>query len=320
LPEPWNDAAWKPGNRLSLLTADERAPFRLLSRFAPAQEVVDSNDTLSSHSFATQLGVPLRISPEGILLATARINTTQFSTGAVLPVSGMSIPDNLWDVRFGLFGTRKLSNGWQVGGLFNLGSASDELFNSVDELTLTSLAFVSIPVRGRDAWNLSLFYSPTSQIAFPIPGVAYVWRPSDQLEAQIGLPASLVYAPNDTFLFRARYTPVTDVFVEARQKLLGRWELFSRYQIINESYFLANRENRRDRFFQFEHQLSSGLSYHLPAGFTFDLSAGYLFGRRYFQDSDFDLGSKDLVQVDSGVVYSAQFIWTRSSSTQDHGE
>jgi len=297
--------------RLSLLTAAERAPFRLLTTFAPSELVHGTNESLSVRSLAAQLAFPLRIYPNGILLGTSTINHTRLGTGAVLPQSGTEVPNELWDVRAGMFLTRELASGWKVGGMFNFGSASDEPFHSEDELTLASLGFVSVPTHNRDAWTFSLFYSPTSQLNFPIPGIAYVWRPNDELEAQIGLPASLIYAPNDSFSFRARYTPVTDVLVEARRGLGADWSLFTRYQIINETYFLAERSNREDRFFQFEQQIAVGISRSLPAGFSLDLSAAYLWDRRFFHSSDFDLRSDDLIKIDPTVSYSLQLIWNR---------
>lgn len=297
--------------RLALLTDAERAPFRLTTRFAPKESIRDSDDSLASRSIASQVGFPLRIYDDGILLGTSSLKYTRLSTDAVLPRSGMSVPGELWDVRAGMFLTRELASGWTVGGLFNFGSASDQPFNSADELTLASLGFLSVPVKNRDAWNFSLFYSPTSQLAFPIPGIAYLWRPNDELEAQIGLPASLTYKPSDSFSFRARYTPVTDVFVEARQAVAADWSVFTRYQIVNETYFLADRSEREDRFFQFEQQVGAGLSRQLPAGFSFEIGAAYLFDRRFFHSSDFDLGSDDQIEVDPTVSYSIQLIWNR---------
>jgi hypothetical protein len=296
-------------SRIERLIQNERAPFRLLTQYAPTQDVVDSADTLASRSIATQIGFPLQISENGILLGIASLKYTRLSSQAALPVSGADIPDELWDARAGVFITRDLNNGWEIGGLFNLGTASDQPFNSIDELTLTTLGFLNVPARERDSWIFSLFYSPTSQIRFPIPGIAYAWRPNDQWEAQIGLPASLTYAPNDRFSFRARYTPVTDVFVEARQMLDHHWSLFGRYQILNETYFLADRDDREDRFFVFEQQLAAGLSRQLPKGFSLELSAGYLFDRSFLQSDNFDLNAPDKIDVDAGVVYSMQVIW-----------
>jgi len=308
-PVPLHAERPQPSDRLGLLTAAERAPFRFVTSFAPERSVRDSADTLSIHSIAAQIGFPLQIYDNGMLIGTSSFRYTRLSTDAVLPQSGTSIPDELWDIRVGLLTTRDLSNGWKVGGLFNIGSASDQPFESFDVLTLMSLGFLNVPARNQDSWNFSLIYSPTSQIRFPIPAIAYVWRPNDQLEAQIGLPASLTYAPNDSFSFRARYTPVTDVFVEARQMLSRDWSLFGRYQIVSDTYFLADRADREARFFQFEQQLSAGLSRQLPKGFSLDLSAGYLFDRRLFQSEDFDLNSNDMIDIESGVAYTLQLIW-----------
>ncbi len=307
-PQAENDSL-NLGGRLNLLTQAEQAPFRLFANYAPRQSVRDSNETLSANSVGGQFGAPLRIYTDGIWLATASFKTTELSTTAVLPVSGTPIPERLWDIRTGMFFTRKLRNGWTVGGLFNFGSASDEPYNSVDELTFTSIGFVNIPAQNRDTWDFSFFYSPTSQLAFPIPGLAYHWRPNDQFEAQIGLPASVVYTPNDSFVFRARYTPLTDVLVEMRQAIDRDWGFFARYQITNENYFLAGRSDRDLLFTQFEQQVAAGINFNFENGFSFELSAGYLFDRRFFLDTDFDLNSRDLIKVESGAIFTAQLVW-----------
>ena len=297
------------GGRLSLLTQAERAPFRLFANYAPRQSVRNSPESLSANSIGGQVGAPLQIYTDGIWLATASFKTTELSTNAVLPVSGTPIPERLWDIRTGMFFTRKLRNEWTVGGLFNFGSASDAPYNSVDELTFTSIGFINIPARDRDTWDFSFFYSPTSQLAFPIPGLAYHWRPNNQFEAQIGLPASVVYAPNESFVFRARYTPLTDVLVEMRQAIDRDWGFFARYQVMNENYFLAGRSDRDLLFTQFEQQVVAGINFNFANGFTLDLSAGYLFDRRFFLDTDFDLNSPDLIKVESGANFSAQLVW-----------
>lgn len=296
-------------DRLNALSDAERAPFRLFTHYVPSRSVRNSPSNLSAHTVGGQIGVPLRIYTDGIWLATASFQTTELSTSAVLPVSGTPIPDRLWDIRNGMFFSRKLANDWRVSGLFNFGSASDEPYNSSSELTFTALGFINIPARDLDTWDISFFYSPTSPIPFPIPGLAYHWRPNDQFAAQIGLPASLIYSPNDSFVLRARYTPVAEVLVEANQAIDRDWGVFVRYRVGTQNYFLAGRADRELLFTQFEQQIVTGLSFHFENGFTLDLSAGYLFDRRFFLDTGFDLNAKDLIRVESGAILSAQLIW-----------
>jgi hypothetical protein len=62
-------------------------------------------------------------------------------------------------------------------------------------------------------------------------------------------------------------------------------------------------------FTTFEQQAVAGLTFNFENGFSLDLSVGYLFDRRFFLDSDFDLNSKDLIKVESGVIFAAQLIW-----------
>ena len=86
--------------------------------------------------------------------------------------------------------------GWRsfatLGGTFLFGSASDKPFHAGRDLTLMAILFATVPARNdRDDWSFSLFYSPTSQLPYPLPGIAYVWKPDETFEAKIGLPAGL---------------------------------------------------------------------------------------------------------------------------------
>jgi len=93
----------------------------------------------------------------------------------VLPDSGLPVPDQFWDIEVGTMHIRELADGWRAGGMLRVGSPSDQPFAALRDMTVTLLGFLTIPSGQRDAWNFSLFYSPTGQIVWPIPGVAYVF-------------------------------------------------------------------------------------------------------------------------------------------------
>lgn len=207
---------------------------------------------------------------------------------------------------------KTLANGWNVGGMVMFGSASDEPFAALRDMTFTTAGFMNVPARNRrDAWNFSLFYSPTSQLPFPIPGVAYVWRPSSEFEATIGLPPSIRYRPTDRFTLSASCMPLTNFRVCAEQQLADDWAVYASYQAYNETYFLADRTEDDQRFYVFDQRTSIGLKRKICNGFMLDFSAAYLFDRQLFQGFNFSQDREDVLKFDPGMGLTLQLIWAR---------
>ncbi len=259
------------------------------------------------------VAAPLRIAPDGsgIWLATADVDYRAIDTTASFPDSGRPVPQELWNVGFGTMYFRRLDDGRRIGGIVSFGSASDRPFDEFRDLTLTSIGFLEIPLRDRDAWNFSLFYSPTSQLPYPMPGLAYVWRPDDRLTAQLGIPFSLNYRPNDRWTLAADYRPLTEVRVRATRKLADGWNAYAGYEMTADTYFLAERLRTADRLYLFEQRAAIGLERRLPAGFRFDVSASYLFDRRIFQAESFFDGRHDELRIGSGPMLSLGLRWQR---------
>jgi hypothetical protein len=289
----------------------DRSPFRLSHTWVSSEPLKDGSGSVALQNLSAELAYPLLIEPEGIWLATSRVEQINIQSEGVLPVSGIAMPGELWDIRFGTMRFKTLANGWRVGGFLNFGSAGDRPFEEARDLTLSTLGMVTVPYRNRDAWNFSLFYSPTSQLAVPLPGIAYVWRPSPRLEAEIGLPASLTYRPTDSFSLQARYTPVTDFQVEARQWLDESWSVYGRFEISSDTFWLSERIDNNLRFFRFEQRLRTGVTKQLPWGFRADAGIAYIFNRKFLLSDSFDLSAPDLLAVDPGIAGSLQISWTR---------
>lgn len=261
---------------------------------------------------SAELAVPVRIAPDGrsIWLAMSSLEHLTLDTEAILPDSLIGVPNDLWKVNFGGMHRREFDNGWKAGGLLTVGTASDRPFADVEDLTLTSVGFVEVPWGSRDAWNFSLFYSPTSQLPFPIPGVAYVWRPSERLTANIGVPFSLRY-DGDLWTFSADYRPLTAVNLRAARKLGDDWQVYARYEIVNDIYWLAERTNSQDRLFLFDQRAAVGFERSLPGGFALDVSAAYVFDRSIFQAESFSDDRRDELQIAPGAAVSVMLLWRR---------
>ena len=71
---------------------------------------------------------------------------------ARFPEAGGRFPSELWDAIAGLSYRHKFDNGW-IGGLaVTGGSASDEPFNSLDEVYVRAVAMLRVPQGERNAW------------------------------------------------------------------------------------------------------------------------------------------------------------------------
>ena len=259
------------------------------------------------------LAVPLYIEPTGrsIWIAMTNLEHLELGGNAILPDSLTPLPTDLWKITVGVLHSREFDNGWRGGLMLNVGAASDEPFAGIRDMTLTTLGFLTVPAGPRDAWSFSLFYSPTSQLPFPIPGIAYVWRPGEQFSANIGIPFSLRYQPTETFCFTASYLPLTNVTLRASQQLATYWNLYAGYQITNETYWLSDRVNSHDRLYLFDQRAAIGLERDLPFGFSVDLSAAYVFDRRIFQAESFSGDRRDVIAIDAGPAVSLLLRWSR---------
>jgi hypothetical protein len=170
------------------------------------------------------------------------------------------------------------------------------------------MAFLKIPVGEHNAWLFSLMYSPTGELNFPIPGVAFYWQPADNFNATIGIPMKVWWRPVEDLTIEASYMPLTTVKGKVSYHLWGGISVYTAYESGNASYFLYNSPDSRDRFFYFDQRVVSGLKMEFGRQGILDLSGGYAFDRHYFEgitSSD----TSNRVNVQSGALLSLMFEW-----------
>ncbi|TWT39291.1 DUF6268 family outer membrane beta-barrel protein [Blastopirellula retiformator] len=290
----------------------KRDPFQAHAYWAPQQNLRGQDGDFAMNGFITKLMLPISIQEGRIWAANITYDQLNIDSDAFLPDTGIPLPDNFYQLNFGVTHIRTLDNGWQAGGNLTIGTATNKPFDNIDDMTMSGLAFVNIPWNNeRDAWNLSLFYSPTSQLPFPLPGVAYLWRPSEQFEMNIGVPFALKYRPTERRTFSFTYTPLTNVNVLLEQELGANLVAYGGYSVNNKIYLLSERTDNDDRFYFFDQRLTIGLKRQLPWGLSADLSAAYLFDRKVFQAQGFSSDRTDEFGIDPGGLISFSLSWSR---------
>ncbi len=290
------------------------APVSIGGFWAPATDVVGQPATLGMNAQFARVAAPLARPAEGspLWIGIGRFGRLELATDAILPDSRQPVPDQLWLIETGLTHIRPLASGGTLGGTFLFGSASDRPFAAGRDLTLMAIAFWNRPAKnGRDEWNYSIFYSPTSQLPYPLPGAAYAWRPNDSFEAKIGVPASFEWRPDDQWTISAAYFPLVNGNVEARRRLGDDWAFVAFYRTDTQIYFLADRLVDAERFYVFDQRAAVGLERTLGQGFTLEAMASWLFDRELFQGTNFTSGRTDVVEFDPGPGLSLQLLWRR---------
>lgn len=290
------------------------APVSLGGFWAPATPVVGQPATLSMNAEFARLAMPLATPQEGqpLWLGIAKFGRLELATDAILPDSAAAVPSQLWLVETGVTHIRPMANGGTLGGTFLFGTASDQPYAAGRDLTLMAVAFWETPAaRPDDSWSLSLFYSPTSQLPYPLPGVAYVWRPDETLEAKLGLPGGIEYRPTDDWEFSLTYFPLVNVAAVARRRIADGLSLFATYRTDTQIFFLADRLIDDERFYVFDQRAALGWERRIGQGFSLEGTVSYLFDRELFQGTNFSSGRRDLVAFDPGIALGLQLLWRR---------
>jgi len=290
------------------------APISLGGFWAPATHVVGQPTALGMNAAFARVAVPLLPPAEGepLWIGIGKFGRLELSGGAELPDSAVPVPEDLWLVETGITHIRPLAGGGTLGGTFLFGSASDRPFAAGRDLTLMAIAFWNTPAANdRDEWNLSVFYSPTSQLPYPLPGLSYAWKPDDSLEAKLGVPAAIEWRPDDRWTLSAAYFPLVNANVEARRRINGGWSLLAFWRTDTQIYFLADRSIDDERFYVFDQRAAFGVERVLGSGFSLEAVASWLFDRELFQGTNFTSGRIDVVEFDPGPGLSLQLLWRR---------
>ncbi len=243
---------------------------------------------------------PLWTGPQNALSLSGGVRNELIDTGAILPGTGQPIPADLWNIHLGLRYAQQLDNGWLWSGGVSVGSASDHPFATIREMDVGANVLLRVPEGENNAWLFSLMYSPTSELNFPVPGVAFSYNPSPQFHANIGLPFQLTWRPTDEWQFQASYMLIHTIHVKARYRITDWLGTFAAYDWSNETYSLLDRPEEDDRFFIYDQRLSMGLEAKPFHHWTASLSAGYVFDRYLFEGTSFASSGANQVNLGAG--------------------
>lgn len=257
----------------------------------PAQQVQGQATNLEVIQQSINAGFPIYRDGPDMLILNTRLQSTWLPGQAILPDSLRPLPEQLWNISVGTMYIRQFEGGSSLGVMASLGSASDKPFNQLRDYSPMMLAFYRMPVRERDAWMFSLMYSPIGELNFPLPGVSYLYQPSDNFRMNIGVPFSMMYRPVDDVTIDFSYMLLRTINLQATWRMTDCWSFYARYAWGNQSWFLSERIEDRERLFMYDMRLLGGVRYALTDKINLDAGVGYVFDRFFFtatKSSDMD--------------------------------
>ena len=220
--------------------------------------------------------------------ADGHVGVETFNTNAILPSTQQPFPSDLWNIGLGTGYRHLFDNGWISGGSVSVGSASDQPFHSIREMTVSTTGFTRMPSGDRNAWVFGAAMSSNSQVLpyIPIPFAAYLYNPNKDFQAMIGFPfANMVYRPVENLTLMMSYALLTNFHVRATYQIAKSWSVYTALDFDNENYWLANRPATDQRFFYYNDRLSAGSQVVFSRNVLLQFSAGYIFDRYYFESS-----------------------------------
>jgi len=278
-----------------------RADYRLT--FYPEERVASQPTHLSLFEHRFSLSIPLWQNSANELSISPSVKYTDFDTHARLPDSDERFPHELFDIRLSAAYRHKFENGWIWGAIVTVGTASDVPFHSEDELVVRASTLLRVPHGERNAWIFMLNYSNRDDLFglnVPIPGLAYLYSPSDRFTAVIGLPFSSVeYKPWEDLTLEASYQAVRTVRVRATYRPFRPLRLYAGFDWDNWFWLLADRGDKDDKFSYYEKRWTGGIRFDLRH-VGFEVSGGWAFDRFYFIGEGYSDRRENRVDVRDG--------------------
>ena len=245
-----------------------------------------------------------------VVLFGASVRSFSVRTHAFLPDDHVALPSQWWDPEVWAAHVHDLGDGQLIGFIFGFGSPGDEPFESINELNISATLFYRKPMSENTDWLIFLNSSRAGQLGhfIPLPGIAYEFR-SEHWRGAIGLPTSrLIWTPNDYFEWENMVSLLTDMRSRLVFKPIESLRLFGGFAWENQSWFRADRTNRRAQFFYFQKKIETGVGWDLAPCVRLEASGGWAFDRYFAEGSGWTLPSRNRIDVSNGPFVGLQAI------------
>jgi hypothetical protein len=276
----------------------------LESRYECQEHIKQQDRSFQTTRYRAKVLVPIyqdEVQEAGL---RATVGAWDIDTDAILPDTGESFPDALWDLSVGGFYRRKLENDWILGGLVNVGSPSDEPFDSAEEVAVDAAAVLNVPGNEQLTWLFYVQYSNHRSFLqhIPLPGAAVLWQPDETFRWVIGMPFTHAeYKPLDWLELEAAYALLRTVHAKVTVRPIRPVGIYAGFDWDNESFFRADRADDDDRLFYYEKRVTAGVRWDISKHVYVDAYGGYAFDRMYFEGEEYDDRGNNRLSIADGL-------------------
>jgi hypothetical protein len=293
---------------LDTLGATSGVPDGLGASYYPAQSARGQPGWVSIANWQAGLTLPVYDTATDSVIVTSALQVLTIRGHAVLPDDRARVPPRLWTIQGGGGYVRQTEGDWTWGLTLVGGTASDQPFDTVREDTLSALAFLRVPRCDRDAWLFYVVSTSNGQLGqnIPVPGVAYEFN-RDQFHGVVGFPFfNVTYRPLSFLEWELSYAAMTDVQARVNYLPVESAKLFTGFAWANQSWFRAERADRREQLFSYEKRIETGLSWQLGAWANIQILSGWAFDRYFTETSGFSLHGRNRVDIGAGPFFTTQ--------------
>jgi len=256
---------------------------------------------------------PLWSDADDRVTGQAQGERTHHTQTPAIPGTDLMLPADLYDLQVGVNYRHTLADRQAAGCGATLGSASDAPLGGTDAVKAGVSLFYMHPSREQDAWLFHLSYA-SDRLQFgkaPLPGVAYLWCPNDQLKALIGFPYTRVrWTSGDGLTATVSVTPAPTVAAAVRYEVTERVALLGAFRSSANAYTLSedvteevpvaavvpyekSGQSASDRLITAEERVEAGFAIRLFRDCSLQALGGYAFDRRYFMGDSLGDESSD---------------------------
>ncbi len=225
-------------------------------------------------------------------LIGSSVSVLDVDTDAIFPNTSDSFPEYFANPQLLLAYKQRIVADKIWGLSMTLSSPSDRPFASIHEVALNATAFLRLPIdQSDDAWIFFLNYAnDRSDLQhIPLPGLAYVHKPSENFLAYLGIPFIYVkYNPAPRWALHASYIIPRNVHAKLSYQISDEFTIHGAFDWSSDTFFRHDRSDNDHRLFYYKKNLSAGIRYDITDDFYIDFSAGYSFDRFFFEGEDYD--------------------------------
>lgn len=295
------------------LAGPANMPMSIL-RFSGSDEPAITGDRDQSH-FSQQkffISTPINYVPTDAANMSWKWSQLNIGKGLSLP-SGKVLPSELYESEYGLSYKHSDHDAHFWGFSTSFGSASDKTFSSKDNSTLNANIFYSQSTDPVGRWIWLVNYSNNRSFAneVPLPGFAYIYKPSKDFFGIFGFPFAYIrYQIDENWNTSALMGPYIYRF-EIAKKLIGPYQAFAHLDSSLQNYYLDQRAEKEHRLFISETKSTLGLKGPLNRILYLEMNAGLAFARSISESKNYEIKKDNHLLLENrwffGTQLSARF-------------